>query len=270
MTNFAGSTQANGFLGAYLKSNGFDGLIIHGSSMEWVYLEIKKGKAQLKDANILLSKDTWETEEIIRQQMGNKRVSTFSIGIAGENKVRFAALVGDKGHVAAHNGIGAVLGSKKLKAISVTQHELMPQMFDRKQVIELGRKMLAYAKTFDAGTRSTWGTASHVTNLYRSGQLPIKNYTTSIWPSYEKFTGQYIRSNFKHRGKPCWACTLHCRFTVVTEGPYAGFEGEELVEDGRGIGQGPGEKGHLGVGALGHFGIEAHPGHADEIGRAHV
>lgn len=151
----------------------------------------------------------------------------YSIGVAGENLVKFAALAGDKGHVVAHNGIGAVFGAKKLKGIAVVKDKLLPPFYDRKALVELSRAQFKYSKEVYGGARAKWGTAAHVAALYKSGQLPIKNLSTSVWPHYEKFTGQYIRAHFEHKPKPCWACSLHCKYMKVTEGPYAGFEAEE-------------------------------------------
>jgi len=104
-----------------LKFCGFDAFIIQGAAKKLTYLHIKDGGAELKDATSLVYKDTWETEDAIKKELGTgeHQSSVLCIGPAGENKVRFACLVGDRGHVAAHNGIGAVLGSKNLKAIAV-------------------------------------------------------------------------------------------------------------------------------------------------------
>jgi aldehyde:ferredoxin oxidoreductase len=108
MTNGAASTQANGYLAAYLKFAGFDSIILQGKAAILSYLYIHDGVAELKDARHLAGKDTWDTEELIKQELGFQpaQMSVFSIGPAGENLVRFAVLVGDRGHVAAHNGIG--------------------------------------------------------------------------------------------------------------------------------------------------------------------
>ncbi|GAG27684.1 unnamed protein product, partial [marine sediment metagenome] len=116
MTNMAGTSQANGYFGAFLKLSGFDGVIVHGKAKKWLYLHIHDGTAELRDAEHLQGKDTWETEDTIKKGI-SRQSSVYSIGPAGENLVRFACIAGDHGHVAAHNGLGAVMGSKKLKAI---------------------------------------------------------------------------------------------------------------------------------------------------------
>ena len=117
MTHMAGSSQANGFFGTYLKFSGFDGVVIQGKAKEWSYLRIHDGTAEICDARDLVGKDTLETEDTVRAKLG-KQCSVYGIGPAGENLVRYAAIFGDHGHVAAHNGLGAVMGSKRLKAVA--------------------------------------------------------------------------------------------------------------------------------------------------------
>lgn len=125
LTNGATSSQANGFFGAYLRLSGFEAVAIRGIAEQWSYLLIQGGKAELRDANHLVGQDAWETETAIKKELGGKEkdYSVFSIGVAGENRVRFASIVGDKGHVVAHNGVGAVMGSKKLKAIVAARED---------------------------------------------------------------------------------------------------------------------------------------------------
>ena len=120
MTDLAGTSQANGLFGAYLKLAGFDGFIVQGAAPHWVYLFIQDGQGELRDARHLQGKGTFATEEILLKELGlGHRGSVQCIGPAGENGVRFAMISGDGGHVAAHNGMGAVMGSKRLKAIAV-------------------------------------------------------------------------------------------------------------------------------------------------------
>ena len=125
LTNGATSSQANGLLGAYLRFNGFEGVIFQGAAKSPVYLYVHDGMAELRDAGHLTGKDVWETEDIIKAEVAKpgREASVFGIGPAGENRVRFATIAGDRGHIAAHNGVGAVLGSKKMKAIAVARRK---------------------------------------------------------------------------------------------------------------------------------------------------
>lgn len=146
MTGGVANTQANGFFGAYLKFCGYDGLIIQGAAREWVYLHIDEKGVSLRNAHHLLGVDTWALQEILRKELGNDRVSIFGIGPAGENRVRFAALVGDYGHVAAHNGVGAVLGSKRLKAIVAVRGNKEISIHDNDQLTKISKEMAEAAK----------------------------------------------------------------------------------------------------------------------------
>ncbi len=123
LTNGATSTQTNGFFGAFVKFSGFDGIIVQGVAKTATYLYIHDGKAELRDAAHLTGKDTWQTEELIRKEIGKSQheISAFSIGPAGKRCVKFASIVGDRGHVAAHNGAGGVMGSKRPKAIALSR-----------------------------------------------------------------------------------------------------------------------------------------------------
>ncbi len=230
MTDLAGCSQAQGFLGAYLKFSGFDGVIIEGTGALWTYLVIRNGKAELRDAQKLLGKDTFETEEAIRKELGvkGKEVSVFSIGPAGENRVRFATVVGDGGHVASKNGLGAVMGSKRLKAIVAYRDKRGFAIFDTERFKESNKKALEASKNLGGGLIYEWGTGGGLSFTHKVGALPIKNYTTNIFPEYERLDGHYIRTHFKVEDDPCYACgTKHCKIVTVTEGPYKGLRAPE-------------------------------------------
>jgi aldehyde:ferredoxin oxidoreductase len=254
MTNLAGCTQAQGFWGAYLKFSGFDGVVIEGACTNWTYLSIQNGKAELRDATHLLSKDTFETEEAIRRELGvkGKEVSVFSIGPAGENRVRFACVVGDGGHVASKNGLGAVMGSKRLKAIVVYRGKRGFLISDSERLKKGNEKAVEASKHIFGGLIYEWGTGGTLSLGYMLGSLPIKNYTTNIFPEHEHLDGKYIRTHFKVKNNPCYACrTSHCKIVTVTEGPYKGLcapeaEYELLAVFGPMIGQSdPGTVVHL-------------------------
>lgn len=229
MTNGAASTQANGFLGAYLRLSGYDAVVIQGASDDWVYLYVDEDGCSLRPAEHLKGMDTWTIHERLQKETGIEQLSVFSIGPAGENLVRFAALVGDHGHVAAHNGVGAVLGSKRLKAIAVAKGSKEIPLYDGAQLSETAKELSEVSKTIGLGPSVyAWGTNDAFQALPKIGALPVKNYTTNIFPEAERFTGQSIRSKFEVKRATCWACPwAHCRLIKITEGQFAGFEGEE-------------------------------------------
>jgi aldehyde:ferredoxin oxidoreductase len=231
MTNMAGATQANGYFGAYLKFSGFDGIVLQGCSEKWQYLYIHDGQAELRDASHLVGKNTWQTEDSLKEEI-KEQCSVFGIGPAGENLVRFGAIVGDHGHVAGHNGSGAVMGSKKLKAIVVKRGSQAIPVAQPEALSEAANLMIEDALKKDPGLPKTGtGTGYGIMNV--TGQLPVKNYTTNIFPEFERFTGQSLRTNFKMKVSTCWACRVaHCRTVEILDGPYAGFEGEEPEYEG--------------------------------------
>lgn len=230
MTNGATSTQANGNCGAYLKWCGYYGILIQGASPTWKYLYIHDGGAELRDANHLLGSDTWQVEETVKQELGYKEraMSVFSIGPAGENMVKFAGLFGDRGHAAAHNGVGAVLGSKKLKAFAVARGTKKLEVVDQARLSELSKQTTELGKAFGGGSIYNWGTSRVLPVAEAAGWLPVKNYLTDIFPKKDLFDGQRLRPLFEATNYPCYACsTHHYEMMKVTEGPYTGYFGKE-------------------------------------------
>jgi len=228
LTNLAGCSQANGFFGAYMKFSGFDGIIFEGKASELVYLWIKDGKAEIRNARHLAGKDVWEIEDALREELGvrEKDVSIYGIGPSGENKVLYAAIVGDRGHLAAHNGLGAVMGSKNLKAVVAYRGKRTFEVKDPERLKEKNKALFEHAKDF--GPVYEWGSGGGFSALYGIGCLPVKNYTTNVFPEHEQMNGQYMRTHFEIRSKPCYMCRVaHVKEVTVTEGPYNGFVGEE-------------------------------------------
>lgn len=230
LTNGVTSVQANGFFGAFLKFSGFDGIILSGISKELAYLYVENGTAQLREAAHLAGKGTYETEDLIKKELGKKEreMSVASIGPAGENLVRFAGIFSDKGHSASHNGSGAVMGSKRLKAIAVTRGETPLMFHDKPRLRTVADEILEKAKTFPT---SKWGTLHVLPLLKEQGWLPVKNYSTSIWPiksnDLDKFEPENFRQNFKAKRNPCWACQQHhCELITIPEG----FYGREVID----------------------------------------
>jgi aldehyde:ferredoxin oxidoreductase len=232
MTNLAVATQASGFLGAFLRFSGFDGIILEGAAPRWSYLYVHDGRAELRDAGHLIGQDSWELGENLAEELDLKlgrQVSIFGIGPAGENLVRYAAVVGDRGHVASKNGVGAVMGSKRLKAVAVARGGNRVPLADADRLSSLSKDLFKHAsEEFAGGVIHKWGTGGNVGAFHAAGLLPVKNYTTNVFPEHDRISSQYMRTHFEVRPAPCWACRVsHLRHIKVTEGPYAGIEGEE-------------------------------------------
>lgn len=228
LTDGGASSQANGYFGAYLKTSGLDGIIVHGAANSWKYLHIHDGTLDIKDANHLIGKDTIETEQLIKEELGKKtgEVSVYSIGPAGENLVKFSMLFGDRGHVLAHNGLGAVMGSKKLKAIAVDRGSFKTPVKDQGTLLTLSKQMSEQAKEHPIyGRIHKYGTSMLWPMLVKTGLLPVKNLTTNIFPNYEKFSREYYGNLYEMKRIGCWACPLHhVQHLKIKKGPHGSLE----------------------------------------------
>jgi aldehyde:ferredoxin oxidoreductase len=229
LTGGVASSQANGLFGAYLKFSGYDGLIVQGSSDRWMYLNIKQDEAELKNASNFQSKGTYETCDLLCKELGKseRELSVISIGPAGESLSMFAGLFERKGHSASKNGVGAIMGSKKLKAISVSHEDKRINIMHPEKFNTLVQRVRQNALKLN-------GTVGSVYDYQKSGLgiLPVKNYTTNIWnisdKELERFKGENIRTRYKPRPNPCWACpATHSTMMTIPDGPYAGMEIEE-------------------------------------------
>ena len=232
LTNGAASSQAMGYLGAYLFSSGVDGLIVHGKADDLTYLYVHDGAVEFRDASPLAGMPTYDAELKIKELIGkpDKQSSVYAIGPAGENLVRFACIAGDHGHIVAHNGIGAVWGSKNLKALAVDRGTYQVDYFDEESVKRQRKQLIE--ETFahpHYKTQMEMGTAFLFRMYNGTGLLPFKNLTSSVIPEeYRKLEGEYYRSVFESKREPCFACPSdHCNIIKVTEGKYKGFVGEE-------------------------------------------
>jgi aldehyde:ferredoxin oxidoreductase len=239
MTEGMASTQANGYFGAFLRLNGFDALMLQGAAPDWSYLYIHDGKAELKSARHLLGKDNYEVDKILREELhkGEKDASILSIGPAGENLVRFACIFVDLGHIASHNGIGAVMGSKKIKAIAVTRGKNAIVFKDRQALSAAAKalKDLMLAGKMSADTYAH-GTVGGVIMGTKGGMVPVRNYTTNISPmapdKLQTYSWDAISPSFI-KVSPCWACSAnHCHTIRIGKGKYAGWEVEEPEFEG--------------------------------------
>lgn len=240
LTNGIASSQANGWFGAYLRFAGYDGIIVQGAASQWKYLHIHDDIAELKDAEHLVGKTTFDTEKTLKQELGRteRQASVLCIGPAGENLVRFACLVNDGGHIAAHNGIGAVMGSKKLKAIVIERGTHSVPVKDKSAISELTKEILANALTDRMNSQThREGTVGGVVFSTPMGMVPVKNYTSNIHAidpvKLQTYTAANIRTKFKAQPSPCWACTAkHCHMMEITEGKYSGRVVEEPEYEG--------------------------------------
>lgn len=235
MTNLLGATQANGFFGSYLKQNGYDAIVLQGRARRWLYLFIADGVLELRPADHLLGKDTWETEGALLAELAYKPklLSVHGVGPAGEHLVRFAAIAGDQGHVAAHNGVGAVMGSKQLKCIAIARGKKAVPVAHPERLGEYAEALFDHAYNFRDQWLARGGTAIGLSDMEANGSLPVRNYQTNVFPEHEEMNGLTFREHFDGKHTPCWACRMnHLHTGCMTEGRKKGYFGEEPEYEG--------------------------------------
>lgn len=231
MTCGPSDTQANGFFGAFLKSNALDGMIIQGSSENMVYIYVHDDIVEIKDGEHLRRLDTMDVVDCLEEELGGnkKTMSVMAIGPSGENGVRFACVVSDRGHVAAHNGTGAILGSKNVKAVVVKKGTNRVQMKDRKLAGSIFKDALDNNIRKHPGKYYEDGTSNQILMYDDISSLPFKNYSQlEDVKKYAKLEGRYYREHFEMESDACYGCSFkHCHRIRVTEGPYTGLATEE-------------------------------------------
>ncbi len=233
MTNGTAATQANGFFGAFLKFSGYDAMVIQGRASRWLYLYIHDGTAELRDAAHLAGKDTWETCDLIKGELGKteRGMSVAAIGPAGEHLVRWACPVVDKDHVPSHNGTGAVMGSKRLKAIAVNRGKTRPPLSDKEGVAAIARLFHDEQLTYMFGEFGTLGLFAGGT-MGLSGMLIMNNLTQVYSEEHQEeldhFGAPYVREHYQAQRDSCWACNAHhCHKLTIPDGPYQGEAANE-------------------------------------------
>ncbi len=221
--------NSHGFWGPRLKFAGFDGVVIQGAAERPVYLWIHEGEYEIRDASRIWGKaDTFETEDLIKKELGQEKASVAAIGPTGEHLVAGACVENEHGHIASKGNIGIVMGSKYLKAIAVYGKEKV-SVANPDEFRELAKKWREESlQTMLGSLVNSLGTAGYTPVVHELGDLPVKNFLTGVFPEVEKLSGKYIREKFKLKPNPCYGCSLkHVHMMEVTEGPYTGFVGEE-------------------------------------------
>ena len=222
LTEAWGEAHAAGFVGAELKFAGYDAMVFKGRAERPTYVSIYGEEVELRDASGLWGRTTYDTEELIREELGDPDVRVASIGPAGENLVRFAAVVNDHGRVAARSGMGTVMGSKKVKAIAVRGFRPI-RVADPDNYLDVMRqiheKMSKHPYT---ETRAKYGTTNLIELMHHIGRLPTFNLQQGVFDDYERIGGERLRQLYFVKPKADFACVQRCgRIVRVPSGPYA-------------------------------------------------
>ncbi|MEM3162312.1 MAG: aldehyde ferredoxin oxidoreductase family protein [Candidatus Bathyarchaeia archaeon] len=231
LTGSVGSANSGGEWGPFLKFAGFDMIIIEGVSDTPVYLSIVNGEPEILDASGIWGKNVFDTCRILKRKVGGKNTSVACIGPAGENLARMACIVNDEHRAAGRTGLGAVMGSKKLKAIVVSGDQKVP-VANPELFSEVSKRCLdALRKNPVTGQGlPTYGTAILINIINAAGGLPYKNWQTGVNPDAEKISGETLAETYLVSRRACWGCPIGCgRVTSVKSGPFQvlGSEGPE-------------------------------------------
>ncbi|MCC7161973.1 MAG: aldehyde ferredoxin oxidoreductase family protein [Anaerolineae bacterium] len=230
LTGAIGDSQCGGFFPAQMKFAGFDALVLRGQSPSPVYLWIKDGEVEIRDARHLWGKITGDAEKIIRQELGDDKIEIAQIGPAGEKLARFAAIMNMSNRANGRTGMGAVMGSKNLKAIAVrgTRGANVLEFADKPGILRLtqyGAKDIPNNPSVaDLGK---FGTSCGVPHLNLIGSLPAYNFDSGSFASWEKISGETMydtilrgaeegRQNTRGRDT-CYSCAVRCKRVVETE-----------------------------------------------------
>jgi len=220
LTNGVGDSQSGGFFPAEMKFSGFDAIVIHGRAEKPVYLWINNGVAKLLPADHLWGKTTLEVETVIRQELGDDKIEVLQCGMAGERLVRFAALMNMCNRANGRTGMGAVMGSKNLKAIAV-RGQLKPALADRDTLISLAKWGAHHFKTSDVYSLGIYGTSDLIEPHNIIGGLTTRNWQSGYLEGAISLDGKTMARTILKERHTCYACTVRCKRVVeVIEDPY--------------------------------------------------
>jgi aldehyde:ferredoxin oxidoreductase len=215
-----GEAKAHGTFGTELKRAGYDAVIFKGKAEKPVYVWIDDDSVQLLDASHLMGKSPAETEDAIREELGDYYIRVAAIGPAGEKLVRIACIINDKTRAAGRTGLGAVMGSKNLKAIAVRgTHDVMVAKPD---------EFMEYVKEFHERMKGpatqkyrTLGTPENVLVHNSLACMPTRNYNNASFEGAEKVSGESLNERYVAKIIGCSSCAMRCEhMCVVAEGPY--------------------------------------------------
>ncbi|NLY67799.1 MAG: aldehyde ferredoxin oxidoreductase family protein [Tissierellia bacterium] len=237
LTGTIGDSQAGGFFPIHLKANGWDAVVFRGRAEKPVYLYIDGDNAELKDASNIWGKVTGEAERIIREELGHEDVEVAQIGPAGENLVRYAAIINMCNRANGRNGTGTVMGSKNLKALVVKKGKgLKP--YDPEGFKEFSKRVVNMIKENpNIEGLGEFGTDGDLEGFSDEGFLPTKNWTTGYFPEGAKnITGTTMAETILKDRDTCYACAVRCKRVVEVPGVvdplYGGPEYETAASFG--------------------------------------
>lgn len=248
LTGTAASSEAGGYLPAYIKASGYDAIVIKGKSKKPVYIYIDGGNVEIKDAKNVWGKITGEAEKIIKEELGQNQVEIAQIGPSGEKLVRFACILNMCNRANGRNGLGAVMGSKNLKALVVKKGKTIkpsdPEGFKKLTHNAKDRYDEASLKSFTLN-----GTDDELEGTNSEGYLVTNNWQSGYFPGGSQITGSAMTEKILVGRETCYACMIRCKRkvevpdkvdpyyggpeyeTCATFGSYCGNDSIEIIAE---------------------------------------
>jgi len=238
LTGLVGESTGGGFFAAELKFAGFDGVVIRGMAEHPVYLWVHDGEFVLLDAAQLWGRVTGDVEDLIREELNDKRIQVLQCGPAAEKGVLFGALMHNSNRASGRSGMGTVMAAKNLKAVAVRGHS-RPKLADKQALQALARWGVDNIESSGVSALHLFGTAEGTLAQSKSGGLPTRNWSSGSFECAEAITGTTMAETIRVAQDTCYACAVRCKPVVeVTDGPfrvdprYGGPEYETLATMG--------------------------------------
>jgi aldehyde:ferredoxin oxidoreductase len=210
LTNFFGETQAGGHWGYEIKKAGYDALIVEGKAEKPVYIWVKDGVIEIRDATKMWGLDTGDAQDLIEQDTGEPRLRALMIGKAGENMVRFAGVASDLSHFHGRTGMGAVMGSKNLKGVACRGTKRL-EFADPEKIKELAKWFAEnFKNNVDNATHIKYGTNQYYWNANHAA-LPTHNFRDGHFDDLDGTSVDDFHARFKVGSDGCYACPVRCK-----------------------------------------------------------
>jgi len=226
LTGFWGEATSGGRFPFRLKGSGWDGLLMTGKADKPVYLYLKEGKAEIRDATNLWGNDSYQTQKAIKDELKDESISVACIGSGGEKRIKYAAIMNDSGRAAGRCGLGALMGSKNLKAVAASGN-LRPELSNPEKVRDLARQAVAQINgNLVSVAFREYGTMMYTDMAMTLGDAPAKYFTKDVFP-VSKITGQALRQAYTVRNYACLGCPIGCGRELVDFKPGLNVDGPE-------------------------------------------
>lgn len=237
LTGTIGDSQSGGFFPVHFKSNGWDAVVFRGKADKPVYLYIDGDKAEIRDAQNIWGKVTGEAEALLREELGDEDIEIAQIGPGGENLVKFACIINMCNRANGRNGMGAVMGSKNLKAVVVKKGKAAKAYDQENFKLLAGSVRQRLEENATIAGLGKYGTDGDLVGFHNEGFLPTKNWTTGYFPEgAEKITGTAMYETILKERDTCYACAVRCKRVVEVPGSvdplYGGPEYETCATFG--------------------------------------